>query len=578
MKKLIKNLSLLTKKFKTSLVLIIFLQIAVTLAELISIGALFPLINVMSSEEKLLDYLVILEKNSLIINETFKNFILKNIIIISCLFITLIFLIKNIFCVAVSWYQSSFVLRLKYHLSDILFSNYLEMPHNFYLKNNTAYLIRNTGFVNYSAQVIESLLKMSSELIIAIALSIFLIFISPGASFKILILFLLIFIIIYSLTKNRLKSLGNTIKETEVHRIKTLKDSFELNREIKITNSQKYFLKNYLDSLNRQNKAIFFSRIFSIANRYVIETILVIAAMLYAYSIFLNDTDFISSLPFLVVLAAVGLRLFPSLNRILGLAQFIRTYYSMVDQLSDELIKTSKDKYNFSSKIKKIDIKKNIKLKNICQKFKDKKFEINNLNIDFFENKPSFIFGPSGSGKTTLLNILLGFVKPQSGNVLLDDKTISENNVGSIFLSVGYVPQEILIFEDTILRNILIGRDEKTIDSQFLKKILKLSLLDEFLKSLPDGINTIVGERGLNISGGQRQRIGLARALINDPKIIILDEATNSLDKSSEEKIIQNIINFSRNKILIMVSHNTNSLHNEFRIIKVNNGEISFIK
>ena len=140
------------------------------------------------------------------------------------------------------------------------------------------------------------------------------------------------------------------------------------------------------------------------------------------------------------------------------------------------------------------------------------------------------------------------------------------------------MPQEILIFEDTILRNILIGRDEKTIDSQFLKKILKLSLLDEFLKSLPDGINTIVGERGLNISGGQRQRIGLARALINDPKIIILDEATNSLDKSSEEKIIQNIINFSRNKILIMVSHNTNSLHNEFRIIKVNNGEISFIK
>ena len=119
---------------------------------------------------------------------------------------------------------------------------------------------------------------------------------------------------------------------------------------------------------------------------------------------------------------------------------------------------------------------------------------------------------------------------------------------------------------------------KKLLNQYFLKKILKLTLLDDFLKSLPNGINTILGERGLNISGGQRQRIGLARALINDPKIIILDEATNSLDKSSENKIIKNLINFARNKILIMVSHNTDSLQNEFRIIKVNNGDISLIK
>ena len=243
MKKLIKNLNLLTKKFKTSLVLIVFLQIAITFAELVSIGALFPLVNIMSNEEKLLNYLIIIEKNSFIINELFKNFIINNIILLSSLSIILIFLIKNIFCVAVNWYQSSFVLKLKYHLSDNLFSNYLEMPHSFYLKNNTAYLIRNTGFINYSAQVIESLLKLSSELVVAISLSIFLIFISPSASLKILILFLLIFIIIYSLTKNKLKSYGNIIKETEVHGIKTLKESFELNREIKITNSKNIFLK-----------------------------------------------------------------------------------------------------------------------------------------------------------------------------------------------------------------------------------------------------------------------------------------------------------------------------------------------
>ena len=209
------------------------------------------------------------------------------------------------------------------------------------------------------------------------------------------------------------------------------------------------------------------------------------------------------------MIGAIGLRLFPSLNRIISSTQFIRTYYSMMSKLTEELLNTSEEKNIFMKNIKKKIIKKSITLENINQKFHDKNFEIKNLNISFNVNKPTFIYGPSGSGKTTLLNIILGFIKPKNGKILIDDIVAEENTINGIFLSVGFVPQEIQIFEDTILRNILMGRNKESISQSFLNKILDITLLNDFIKDLPYGIETVLGEKGLNISWSKtKNRLG----------------------------------------------------------------------
>ena len=574
MKKLISNINFLTQKFRATLIIVVFLQIFVTFAEVLSIGSLFPLINTMLDEGKFLNYLDQLQNNFQFISEANKNFFVKNSVLLFGILIILIFLLKNIICLFVNWYQSSFALNLKYQLSNKLFSNYLAMPHKFYLENNTANLLRNIGLINYSSAIIEEVLKITTEILVIVTLSIFLTIISPSATISILILFSFIFITIYILTKGNLKKWGNLIKETEATRIKHLKDGFELNREIKITNSQNYFLNNYLKQIDIQNKAMFKSKILSFGTKYLVELMVVISVIIFAYSIFNNSFNLNLNLPILAVIGAIGLRLFPSLNRIISSTQFIRTYYSMMSKLTEELLNTSEEKTIFMKNIKKKIIKKSITLENINQKFHDKNFEIKNLNISFNVNKPTFIYGPSGSGKTTLLNIILGFIKPKNGKILIDDIAAEENTINGIFLSVGFVPQEIQIFEDTILRNILMGRKKESISQSFLNKILDITLLNDFIKDLPYGIETVLGEKGLNISGGQRQRIGLARALINDPKIIVFDEATNSLDKKSEQVIIKNMLEFSKNKIFIIVSHNTESLSEEFNPIKIIEGKI----
>lgn len=574
MKKLISNINFLTQKFRATLIIVVFLQIFVTFAEVLSIGSLFPLINTMLDEGKFLNYLDQLQNNFQFISEANKNFFVKNSVLLFGILIILIFLLKNIICLFVNWYQSSFALNLKYQLSNKLFSNYLAMPHKFYLENNTANLLRNIGLINYSSAIIEEVLKITTEILVIVTLSIFLTIISPSATISILILFSFIFITIYILTKGKLKKWGNLIKETEATRIKHLKDGFELNREIKITNSQNYFLNNYLKQIDIQNKAMFKSKILSFGTKYLVELMVVISVIIFAYSIFNNSFNLNLNLPILAVIGAIGLRLFPSLNRIISSTQFIRTYYSMMSKLTEELLNTSEEKTIFMKNIKKKIIKKSITLENINQKFHDKNFEIKNLNISFNVNKPTFIYGPSGSGKTTLLNIILGFIKPKNGKILIDDIAAEENTINGIFLSVGFVPQEIQIFEDTILRNILMGRKKESISQSFLNKILDITLLNDFIKDLPYGIETVLGEKGLNISGGQRQRIGLARALINDPKIIVFDEATNSLDKKSEQVIIKNMLEFSKNKIFIIVSHNTESLSEEFNPIKIIEGKI----
>ena len=214
----------------------------------------------------------------------------------------------------------------------------------------------------------------------------------------------------------------------------------------------------------------------------------------------------------------------------------------------------------------------NIKISNICFSYNDK-LVLNDISYEFNSGKMFGIKGISGSGKTTLLNLLLGLLNPSSGEIFINKKKF----IGNLTLPnnlFSYVPQEIYLLDNSIVENIAIGIDKNAIDYNFINEIIKELDLDEFVKNLPKGLETSVGDKGVKISGGQKQRIGLARALYSQPKIIILDEATNAMDSKLEEKILKNLNNMKKDKIIILVAHNDEILKECDEKIEISNGKI----
>ena len=201
---------------------------------------------------------------------------------------------------------------------------------------------------------------------------------------------------------------------------------------------------------------------------------------------------------------------------------------------------------------------------------------IKECNIEIKKGEKIGLVGPSGSGKSTLINLILGLIKPSSGEISVDNINI-QKNLNSWHNQIGYIPQEIYLLDDTITKNITLGLNEDLVDKEKVKNALHAAEIFQFVNSLPDGLETMVGDRGVKLSGGQRQRIGIARALYRNPSIIILDEATNALDNETENKFIKNIFNLGKDKSLLISTHKLSTLKNCDKIYNINNGKIEEI-
>jgi ABC-type bacteriocin/lantibiotic exporter with double-glycine peptidase domain len=269
------------------------------------------------------------------------------------------------------------------------------------------------------------------------------------------------------------------------------------------------------------------------------------------------------------------LRVIPSVLRIVQSQQQIKYTSAIVKKILEEF-KNERDKSNdllISANNKKISdfiFHKDIIIDNIFFSYKNNRKNIlKNLNIKINFGDFIGIEGPSGSGKTTLLSIILGLLKPDKGDIIVDQTSIF-NNVRSWQNQISYVPQNLYLIDDTIQGNIALGLPTKEINLNLLSQVIKLSCLEDMINELPEGLSTNVGELGMNLSGGQRQRIGIARALYRQPKLLILDEFTNALDKDLEQKVMHNIYSLKKNITAILVSHDNNVLKNCDKIIKLN--------
>ena len=529
------------------MIFIFILMIINSFLEAFSIGLLIPLLSLLFENS-----------SSNQISEFFYSFFNTQPSINFFLFLlSIIFFLKYSFTIFFTKVQTQFILNLKAELSARLFKDYLDKSIKFHSKTSSATLVRNIDkevgiYVNNFITPIMSFLLASLTIIFILILLIF-------VNFKSTILLIVIFgsvnlIIIKSFSK-KLNQIGTLRQHHDKFSLKYIYEAVRTIIEVKILELEELYKKNFFYHINRIAKISTLRAIIGVLPKIIFEATLIgiIFFMIHYYtSEKLPFDDLISQL---VIYATAAFRLMPSLNLITTSNQKIKFGYpaaqllskanSLINEIKNKTKKLDKDEINFNS---------SLSLEKISFSYDTNTNIFSNISAVIKKNHTIGIKGKNGSGKSTIVKIICGLLTPTQGNIKIDGKKISLENTNWKSL-IGYIPQEINLIEGTIKENICLGIDEKNCDVSTLKKILEDVNLDQFISNLPKGIDTNISEMGTDISGGEKQKIGIARALYRNPEILILDEATSSLDDESEMSIISILNSKFKNKTKIIISH-----------------------
>ena len=349
-------------------------------------------------------------------------------------------------------------------------------------------------------------------------------------------------------------------------------------KEVKIGGKENYFIDEYLKCGYGYVNAVQKYSLYNNTPRLLIETICIICMVGYLAAVVIAGGDVATLTPIISVFALAAMRLMPCANRInnqlTNLAYFEPFVLGISDNLQDEINNPDYVKEFSSKEVKKLPVEKEIVLKDITYVYPNTEvFIFDKANMTIPVGSAVGIVGSSGAGKTTIVDILLGLLNLRDGKILADGVDVQTQYYGWL-KNIGYIPQMIFMLDDTIRKNVAFGIPEEEIDDERVMQALKEAQLDEFVKGLPDGLDTTIGERGIRLSGGQRQRIGIARALYEDPEILILDEATSALDNDTEAAIMESINHFQGKKTLVIIAHRLQTIEKCDMVFRVENAQI----
>ena len=559
-----KFLSFFNKYQKKSLLFLFIFMSFSTILEMVGLGFIFSIVGVLNPDTI---------QSNLFINKLKFFFSLKTNEIISYLLIIflLFYLLKIIFLTFYNWYESKFLYSYKEYLSSKVFKEYLNQNFSYFYNRNTSELIRNlmTEVDQFSLYLV-SILKLILETIVVIGIFCILAYVNFYFTILISIVFLFFSSIYFFLVKEKLNIWGKQRQTTQQKRLQFMREGFDGIKIIKLLGRENFFFSKYKIYNVNLYKIAMKAHILQGIPRLLFELVGISFITFALLILYYSGRNLVEITQILSVYVAASFRILPSVNRIVSSLQFMKLSYPAMDVLHNELKNFKKpdntinEKFSFNKDIF-IDIKS----------FKyptSNNFEISNVKINILKGQKIGIIGPSASGKSTIVEILTGISDKPLGNITVDGKSIYSNIKGWQKL-IGFVPQKIFILDESLRNNILFGLDKnKFQDSEIISMIKKLSL-EKLLKRLPGGLDGSLGEEGINLSGGEIQRIGLCRALIYDPEVLFLDEATSSLDIETESQILDELEAFDK-KTIISIAHRINTLKNCNKIYRFDNGSV----
>ena len=549
---------------------ILFLYFILACLDVVSLGILGPYVSIIISDEsnnQLVDFVT----NQL--NNYGYSVSFDQVFVIFSIILILSFFFKLIIGVYATYKTQSFALQRSRQLIKLLISSIFLMPYKEFVKKNSADYLNITEHCTdiYSSTLNLILDSIARALVIVGMLSVVI-----YTNFKITLILLLIFIIpsliYYFFARNKIRSYGIINVEARQQMIKLIISSIKGLKEIKIFEKEEIF-KNVINKYANLH-ALNLTRysVVSSIPRPSLELFIVIA--LVAFVSFVSQINLISILPLIIVYLFVGVRILPFITTVINLFVHLRFNRHAIHTL---YLNTFNDNL-FSNENKKNDTLEGTFEKATFDRI-DFKYEGDNqrtFEIEYLEIKKGEIvglFGPSGSGKSTFINLLLGFLEPGKGEIKINNMNL-QDIISAWRSKVAYIPQEIFLVDDSIEKNITLYENDEEVDLSKLNNAIKFAHLNDFIDSLPQGYKTIIGENGARLSGGQRQRIALARSYYHDRDFIIMDEATNALDKETENKLIEEIKNLGGIKTIIIVSHHSPIANICDKVFEIKSGKI----
>jgi len=571
----IKFSAVLSKRQKSRVIVLVFMILIGALLETLGVSMIYPLVESVMLPETFQDNAVIgwiyrlLGFNGV---EQFVKFMLASLIFV--------FLFKNLYLLLLYYVQHSFITNSQYRISRDLLKVYLNRPYEFYLNASTGEIMRtvysdSTGIFNLLLQCMQFI----TELMVALFLSIYLLLVDPVMTIVIGFLLVGITALATLFLKPRISKIGEESRQQQSRMYNTIMQSINSVKDVKVYAKEDAFLGIYKKYGKRYYNLARDHEVLSSVPRLAIEAISLSGILLYMLVMMQLGYEVKSMVPQLSAFAVAAVRLLPSASRINTYLANIAYYRPTLDYVYDnvELPKNVDEKAAEAPIVphtRKLEFSDCIRVEHLYYRYPNSEkyiFEDAGMTVPY--GKSVGIMGMSGAGKTTVVDVMLGLLEAESGSVTCDGKNVLEDYAGWL-ANIGYIPQTINMVDDSIRANIAFGVDVEDIDDKRIWEVLEEAQLAEFVKSLPKGVDTVIGERGVRISGGQRQRIGIARALYHNPEILVLDEATSSLDNDTETAIMDAIESFHGRKTMLIIAHRLKTIEHCDIIYKVENGKI----
>ena len=574
--KLVTVYKFFDKKVKKQLIYSQLIILLTSFVEILSIFSIGPLVQILNNPNSIYEKDQFVSKVYDYFNFTsFESFVICVVIVIFFLFlISAITVSFNLYLMTI------FAQNLGNDLRSNLYKFYLSQTWLYHSKASTSDLINKliaeTGRITNN--VIFNILNTNSKLVTGFFIILFLTIYNIKVSFIAISVLGTMYLIIFSFVKSSIEKYGENQSKylSRVYRI--MNESFLGIKETIIYGKQKKYFEDFSITGKKWGHSIAKIQFFTLAPRNLLEFFAFSIVLFFIIVMIYNkQANFSDTLPAISIYIFAGYKLLPIFQSIYqGIAQLKGNIFA-VDKIKFELNESKKYFFNFENNKKNefnLEDDEIFKINDVSFSYKDTDKAINNINLGIKKNTLNFIVGPSGAGKSTLLDLILGLIFPKIGSVQVGLDKLTYENCKFWHQNLGYVGQNIFLIDDTIKRNICLNDSDQEINEEKFKKAINLSYVDKFLSDTPNGIETVVGERGLKLSGGQRQRIVIARALYQDKKFLILDEATASLDGIAEKFIIDQLKELSKSITIIMVTHNVKLCKNADMIYLLEDGSI----
>jgi ATP-binding cassette, subfamily B, bacterial PglK len=561
---------ILDKKEKYNLIIYIFFSIVVGFLETIGIGIIPGFFSI------LIDKNIIINKMNL--NSSFQSLIInffnsENFFFYLCFGTIIFFLIKSFIIFFFNYFDAKLTRDLKVNTSSKLFRIYINKDYLFHSSNNPIILGRNiSSEVNISVAHIKSFLTIIKEVIQLIMIFFLLILANLNITLSIFGIFLIVSLIYIKVFGKKLKKKSEIAFHERGFKSKIINQILNAIIEVKIYKKEIFILKQFIKSIRKEFNSKMFLDIISKLPKIFIEFFIVSLVCSIIFLTVKIGYDIKAIISFVALYFFAALRAYPSINSVLLQNMALIQGKISINKLTQEFEKSNVDIKNQIFK-KNFKFTNAIEFKDVCFNYPERVNILSNINIKISRNTISGVKGETGSGKSTFIKLMMNLLEPSSGTIEIDKlplKSIKE----SWQEKISYVPQNFYILDDTILENILFSEEIFKVDLNKINKILKFCELDNLIKELPNGLDTIVGPSGKLLSGGQAQRLAIARALYQERDLIIFDEATNALDEDTEKKILNNILSLRDTKTVIIISHNQKVLDQCDQVIELKDNKI----